>query len=89
MPGKKITDQQVKLYMKNRKEYSQAASAAKAGFSERSARNIERRGNKPAKTTRDWKTREDPLENIWEKDLVLLLKIKIVNDRADKERYAK
>ncbi|MCG9765765.1 IS21 family transposase, partial [Vibrio alginolyticus] len=41
MPGKRITDQQIRLYMANRKDKTQTTSAAKAGFSERSARRIE------------------------------------------------
>lgn len=41
MSGTRITDQQVCLYMKNRKNKSQGLAAAKAGISERSARRIE------------------------------------------------
>ena len=41
MPGIRITDQQVRLYMNIRKKKSQELSAAKAGISERSARRIE------------------------------------------------
>jgi len=38
--GKRITDQQIRLYMKYRDGSTQAAAAAKAGISERSARRI-------------------------------------------------
>ena len=41
MPGSRITDQQVRLYMNTRKKKSQELAAAKAGISERSARRIE------------------------------------------------
>ncbi len=43
MAGKQITNQQVKLYMKYQKttNLSQAAFAAKSGFSERPARIID------------------------------------------------
>ena len=42
MPGTRITDQQVRLYIKIRKNSkSQDLAAAKAGISERSARRIE------------------------------------------------
>ena len=41
MPGTRITDQQVRLYMNIRKKKSQELAAAKAGISERSARRIE------------------------------------------------
>lgn len=73
MPGKKITKQQVILYMENRKAHSQAIAAAKAGFSERSARNIERRGYEAAETKRYWRTRRDPFEHVWEEELIPLL----------------
>jgi hypothetical protein len=41
VPGARITDQQVCLYMKIRKNKSQGLAAAKAGFSQRSARRID------------------------------------------------
>jgi transposase InsO family protein len=71
MSGKKITKQQVKIYMKARKSgKTQVASAAKASFSERSGRSIEKNqfqlgSQKP----RDWKTRSDPFEEVWDKVL--------------------
>ena len=40
MPGTRITDQQVSLYMKIRKNKTQELAAAKAGISERSARRV-------------------------------------------------
>ena len=44
MPGKSINQQQVNLYMSYRKssKYSQVNAAAKAGFSERTARRIDK-----------------------------------------------
>ena len=41
MPGKTITDHQVHKDKQHRNQLSQAASAAKAGISERSARRTE------------------------------------------------
>lgn len=74
MPGKKITEQQVKLYMQSRKNgKNQKISAAQTGFSERTARNIEKRGFEAAKTPRDWRTRKDPFEKVWELEIVPLL----------------
>lgn len=71
MPGKKINQVQIGLYMKYRTEgKSQVTAAAKAGFSERSARNIQKRQHHQARTTRNWKTRTDPFEGIWESELV-------------------
>jgi hypothetical protein len=44
MPGKAITDHQVRRYMQSRKDgYTQAASAARAGFSESTARRLDKR----------------------------------------------
>ena len=41
MPGIHVTDRQVRRYMSSRKDgYSQAAAAARAGFSERTGRRI-------------------------------------------------
>lgn len=72
MPGTKITDQQVKIYMKNRKHHSQVTAAAKAGISERSARRIDKQNpNNPKQ--RNWRTRKDPLEPIWESIVVPML----------------
>ena len=44
MPGKKVTQQQVKLYMnyRNKTDLTQNVCAAKSGFSERTARTIDR-----------------------------------------------
>ena len=41
VPFTVITDHQVRLYMKHRKDKSQELAAAKAGISERSARRID------------------------------------------------
>lgn len=53
--------------MANRKDKTQTTSAAKAGFSERSARRIEsgQRQLGPLKP-REYRTRKDPLEAVWE-----------------------
>ena len=74
MPGKKIDRNQIGLYMKHRKEgKSQIVAAAKAGFSERSARNVEKRQFQEARKKRHWRTKEDPFENVWESELVAML----------------
>jgi hypothetical protein len=77
MSGKRITDNQYRLYMKHRNEgNTQVAGAAKSGFSERTGRRLERRGGSPSQTRkqRDWRTRSDPFELVWESELVPLLK---------------
>lgn len=67
MPGHHIPDQQVYLYMVQRRHHTQAVSAAKAGISERSARRIEKDPRLPSqkKHERHWRTRADPLEQVW------------------------
>jgi hypothetical protein len=74
MPGKWITENQIRLYMQSRqKGKSQQAAAAQAAFCERSARNIEARFVEHR--NRSWKTRKDPFESVWESELVPLLEI--------------
>ncbi len=72
MSGKYINSEQVKLYMSQRnKDISQDTAAAKAGISERTGRRIESQTHQPkCKLPRTYRTRTDPLENIWESDLL-------------------
>lgn len=75
MAGFHITDQQVKLYMSERKRgHTQEVCAAKAGISERSGRRIDQgeitTGPPPL---RQWRTRKDPLAEVWQSDLEPLL----------------
>jgi transposase InsO family protein len=74
LPGKRITQRQESLYMNTRQlGKSQQTAAAKAAISERSGRRIEK-GERPSiPGERHWRTREDPLDAIWEKELVPLL----------------
>jgi hypothetical protein len=72
MPGKRITQQQEQLYMSLRtKGLSQKLSSAKSGISERSGRHIEKGQHVGRK--HDWRTRKDPLIEVWERELVPLL----------------
>lgn len=60
--------------MKSRRQgLTQEAAAAKAGISERSGRRIEKSEHMLSKASRHWRTRQDPLEAVWEKELVPLL----------------
>jgi transcriptional regulator with XRE-family HTH domain len=70
MSGKRITNRQENLYMNKRQQgQSQETAAAKGGISERSGRRIEK-GERPSiPKERHWRTREDPLDAIWEKEL--------------------
>jgi len=71
---RRITDQQVKVFMKKRKTSGQAAAAAFAGISERSARRADNGELVPgSKSGRNWRTRHDPLADVWESVLVPLL----------------
>ncbi|MBF5058786.1 hypothetical protein NEPTK9_000285 [Candidatus Neptunochlamydia vexilliferae] len=74
MTGKKITKQQIRIYMESRKKgKTKKVASAQAGFSERSARNIEKRDLTEAKPLHRWKTRKDPFEDVWTSELVPLL----------------
>ncbi len=75
MPGQHITDQQVRRYMALRNRSSQSVAADKAGFSERTARRIDRDPGLPSqrKTPRPWRTRKDPLEGLWDEVVVPML----------------
>jgi hypothetical protein len=75
MPGHWITNQQVEIYMQSRqKTQTQSTACAKAGISERSGRTIES-GQRvaPKSKKRHWRTRHDPLAEVWEGKLVPLL----------------
>ena len=74
MPGKKITDHQVHKYKQHRNKLTQVAAAAKTGISERSARRIEHTDALPSqRPSRGWRTREDPLAQVWDAEVVPLL----------------
>ena len=75
MPGRKrITERQVRIYMEARTEgKTQVVSAARADFSERTARRLARNSYRPEHVLRYWKTRSDPFAEVWEQELVPLL----------------
>jgi len=73
--GTRITDQQVHLYMKIRKNKSQALAAAKADISERSARRIDNAVTLPSQNPRRyWRSRVNPFAQVWDSEVVPLLK---------------
>jgi len=74
MPGKSITPQQVKLYMSYRKNHSQVKSSAKTGISERSGRRIDKGVHQTQQLPRQYRTRKDPFNGLFEEHLVPLLK---------------
>lgn len=74
MPGKRVTDRQMKDYKRYRLMHSQEASAAKSGMSVRTARRVDQAQALPSqREPRAWRTREDPLEEVWEAEVVPLL----------------
>ena len=75
MSGNRITDQQVCLYMTNRKHHSQEIAAAKAGISVRTARRVETDVALPSqKLRRYWRSRADPFIDVWDSTVVPLLR---------------
>ncbi|MEX1074452.1 MAG: IS21 family transposase [Burkholderiales bacterium] len=74
MPGKRITDLQVIKYKEVRGGHTQEAAAAKTGISVSSAGRIERRVALPSQRgARGWRTRADPLGEVWDGEIVPLL----------------
>ena len=74
MPGKRITNNQFRIFMQSKERgKSIKVAAAQAGFSERSAYNIMSSSRKTAKRKRTWKTRPDPFEAVWQSELMPLL----------------
>ena len=75
MSGTRITDRQVRLYMNHRKLHPQKLAAAKSGMSERTARRVEREAGLPSQQPRRyWRSRPDPFADVWEIEVVPLLR---------------
>ena len=71
-----VTDQQVALLRRRRMEgKKQQTAAAMAGMSERSARKWQC-GPLPSETKRErqWRTRPDPFDGVWEEEILPLLR---------------
>lgn len=74
MPGKKITNRQIRLYMQSKQQgKTQIIAAAQAGFSERSAQRIDSSQFENHKQERSWRTRPDPFDAIWKLEVLPLL----------------
>jgi hypothetical protein len=75
LPGRHITDQQMRLYMSLRQTEPPVIAAAKAGFSTASAYRIEQDPRLPSQrqAPRD-RRRPDPLSAVWDSEVVPLLK---------------
>jgi transposase InsO family protein len=74
VPGTRITDLQVNKYKQLRGSLTQESAAARMGISVSSARRIERRSELPSQRgARQWRTRTDPLAEVWDDEVVPLL----------------
>ena len=74
MAYKPITDQQLRVYMTDLQNHSQRTAAARAGFSERTARRFDADPIPPShRKIVHGRTVADPLEDYWETDLLPLL----------------
>ena len=74
MAYKPVTDQQVRLYMSDLQTHNQRTAAARAGFSERTARRFDADPTLPSnRKTAHGRTVTDPLAGYWEDDLLPLL----------------
>jgi hypothetical protein len=75
MSGKPITQEQVNLYMsyQNNSKQTQVSAAAKAGFSERTARRIDKGEHNITHSVRQYRTRTDPFNGLFEQYIVPLL----------------
>jgi hypothetical protein len=74
VPGKPVTDQQVRLYMQDRPRHSRRVAAARAGFSERTAGRIEADPRLPSqRRVQRGRTVPDPLAEVWEATLLPIL----------------
>ena len=74
MPGKRISDHQVTKYKELRGKHTQEVAAAKVGVSVASARRIESTLLLPSQApARSWRTRADPLSEVWTTEVVPML----------------
>jgi len=74
--GKPINSEQVKIYMEARaNSTTQKKASVQSGISERSGRRIEKGELQPTgRKKRNWRTRKDPFSNVWDSEIVPLLK---------------
>jgi transposase InsO family protein len=74
VPGNRISDIQVIKYKQLRSKVTQEAAAAKTGISVSSAYRIDRRVVLPSQQgRRHWRTRIDPLSEVWDAEVLPLL----------------
>src|SRR5205807_4604018 len=75
LPGRHVTDCQMRLYMSFRQAETPTVAAAKAGFSAATAYRIEQDPRLPSqKRSPRRRRRQDPLVAVWDSEVVPLLK---------------
>ncbi len=75
LPGRLVTDRQMRLFMQFRKTDRAAVAAAKAGFSPVTAYRLEHDPRLPSqKKAPRARRRPDPLESVWDSEVVPMLK---------------
>jgi transposase InsO family protein len=75
LPGRHVTDRQMRLFMQFRKSEPAAVAAAKAGFSAATAYRLENDPRLPSqKKAPRSRRRADPLESVWNSEVVPMLK---------------
>jgi len=75
LPGRHVTDRQMRLFMQFRKSEPAAVAAAKAGFSPATAYRLEKDPRLPSQNKAPRGSRRpDPLEDIWDREVVPMLK---------------
>ena len=74
MPGKRINDQQARLYMDLRRIHTRQTAAARAGFSESTGARLDREPQLPSqRAERRGRRRPDPLAAVWDGEIVPML----------------
>src|ERR1700730_6590349 len=75
LPGRHVTDRQMRLYMNFRQNHSPVVAVAKAGFSASTAYRFENDLRLPSqKKAPRGRRRPDPLASVWESEVVVMLK---------------
>ena len=74
LPGRHVTDRQMRLYMKFRQTNDPAVAGAKAGFSTATAYRIEADPQLPSQTRKPrGRRRPDPLAAVWDGEILPML----------------
>jgi DNA-binding transcriptional MerR regulator len=75
LPGRHVTDRQMRIFMKERQTHSPEVAAAKAGFSPATAYRLDKDRCMPSqKQTPRERRRPDPLAAVWDDEIVPMLK---------------